>query len=147
MKVYVVGSLRSDSVPLTSKILREAGHDVFDDWFGAGPRADDEWKAYYQSRGFTLAEALKSPLVQHIVALDRQWLTWADAVVLAAPAGKSAHIELTWAYERDKRCVVYMPDDGEEPRWDAMYALLPHLVIATTEEELLAALEPVAARA
>lgn len=139
-KVYVVGSLRSDSVTQTATILREAGFDVFDDWFGAGPRADDEWKAYYQARGFTLAQALKSPLVQHIVGFDKYHIMDSEAVVLAAPAGKSAHIELTWAYMQGKRCVVYMPDDGEEPRWDAMYALLPDLRIATTEDDLLKAL-------
>ena len=40
-KIYTIGSLRNEKVPLIANALRDAGHEVFDDWYGAGPEADD----------------------------------------------------------------------------------------------------------
>ena len=41
MRLYVIGSLRNPAVPQVAKRLREAGFLVFDDWYAAGPEADD----------------------------------------------------------------------------------------------------------
>lgn len=140
MKVYVVGSLR-ETAPIfdVEDILTENGHEPFTQWHAAGPAADDLWQAHFKARGYTLARALQTEFVQNIVDFDKRNIMASEAVVLAMPAGKSAHIELTWAYLHGKRCVVYMPKEVE--RWDAMYALLPDLVIAHTEDQLIEALQ------
>ena len=57
--VYLIGSLRNPKIPQVANILREAGHDVFDDWFSPGPNCDDEWKTYEQLRGRSYLEASK----------------------------------------------------------------------------------------
>jgi len=41
MKLYLIGSLRNPRVPEVAEILRWNGHLVFDDWYAAGPEADD----------------------------------------------------------------------------------------------------------
>ena len=38
-KIYLIGSLRNPSIPETAAKLRDAGHEVFDDWFSAGSRS------------------------------------------------------------------------------------------------------------
>lgn len=45
-KLYLIGSLRNPFVPSLAKELRYKipEFEVFDDWFAAGPLADDAWK-------------------------------------------------------------------------------------------------------
>ena len=45
-KIYLIGSLRNAKIAEIANKLRSAGHEVFDDWFGAGPEADDFWQKY-----------------------------------------------------------------------------------------------------
>jgi hypothetical protein len=58
--VYVIGSLRNAAIPVIAEDIRErTGFHVFDDWFSAGPEADDFWKRYEQEeRGHTYLQAL-----------------------------------------------------------------------------------------
>ena len=34
--IYIIGSLRNKNIPLIGNKLREAGFEVFDDWFSPG---------------------------------------------------------------------------------------------------------------
>ena len=61
-KIYLIGSLRNPRVPEIAAKLRDAGHVVFDDWFAAGPEADDWWQKYEIARGHNFKEGLAGML-------------------------------------------------------------------------------------
>lgn len=118
MRLYLIGSLRNPAVPQLAKALRENGHVVFDDWFAAGPEADDKWREYEQQRGRSYAEALNGYAAHHVFEYDRLHLDRAEAVVMMLPAGKSGHLEFGWALGQGKPGFILLdtPD-----RWDVMY--------------------------
>ena len=71
-KIYLIGSLRDKRIPEIGNELREkTGHEVFDDWFAPGPRADDHWKEYESSRGRSYKQALSGFAASHIFAFDK----------------------------------------------------------------------------
>jgi hypothetical protein len=73
--IYLIGSLRNDNIPDIGKQLRDAGHEVFDDWWGAGPEADDCWKSYENRRGRTYREALAGNAAETILTLTEDiWI-------------------------------------------------------------------------
>lgn len=116
--IYLIGSLRNRIVPLVGDELRKAGFRVFDDWYAAGPTADDYWQAFEQGRGRTYLEALYGPAAVHTFEFDKRYLERSSACVLALPAGRSAHLELGWMLGRGKPGYVLL--NGPE-RWDVMY--------------------------
>lgn len=126
MKVYVIGSLRNDRIPEIANQLRRAGFEVFDDWYAAGPEADDYWQRYEQRRGHNFAQALDGYAADHVFWFDRHHLADADAVLLVLPAGKSGHLEFGWALGKGKRGVVLL--DGEPERFDVMYRFADSIV-------------------
>lgn len=117
--IYLIGSLRNPHIPEIAADLRAAGLDVFDDWHAAGPEADDCWQRYEQNRGRSFAEALEAPHALHVFEFDMTHLLLAEAAVLVAPAGKSAHLELGWMLGQGKPGYVLL--DGEPERFDVMY--------------------------
>lgn len=117
--IYLIGSLRNENVPTISHNLRQAGHDVFDDWYAAGPEADDYWQRYEKAKGNELPQALKGYAAQHVFAFDKHHLDRCDSAVLALPAGRSGHLELGYASGRGKDCAILM--EGEPDRYDVMY--------------------------
>ncbi len=119
MKVYLIGSLRNPEVPIVANKIRAAGHECFDDWFAAGPEADDKWQAYEQGRNHTMAEALDGLAAQHVFKFDREHLDRADVAVLLLPAGRSGHLELGYMLGRGKTGYIVYPSPPE--RWDVMY--------------------------
>ena len=116
--IYLIGSLRNPEIPIIANRIREAGHEVFDDWFAAGPEADDKWRDYEQARGHDYITALGGYAARHVFEFDRHHLARAESVVLALPAGKSGHLELGWALGQGKRGFVLLDKDPE--RWDVM---------------------------
>lgn len=118
--VYIIGSLRNPEIPKIGNALREAGHDVFDDWFAGGYEADDKWREYEKSLGRTYGEALNGYAAAHVFDFDYKHLSRCDTGVLVAPAGKSAHLELGWMIGMGKRGYVFF-SQGEPERWDVMY--------------------------
>lgn len=136
--VYVVGSLRKKETRQLAAYLRDLGHDVFDEWHAAGPRADDEWRDYFKERGMRFSQALRSAFVEHIVAFDKKWIDWSDAVVVIGPAGVSATIELHYAANAGKQPILYLEQDPE--RWDAMLLLVPGLEVVESRRDLADAL-------
>jgi len=116
--IYLIGSLRNKQVPVIAKKLRENGHEVFDDWYAAGPRADDHWKEYEEKRGHTYIEALDGFAAEHVYEYDKFHLDRCGTVVLVMPAGKSGHLEFGYAIGKGKEGYILLNDPD---RWDVMY--------------------------
>ena len=134
--IYVLGSLKNAQVPHVGNLLRAKGWDVFDDWHGGGPEADDEWKRYEQVRGRSYTEALYDRYANHIFSFDREHLDLAVAGVLLLPAGKSAHLELGYLAGQGKRTyILYDQDESDTSRWEVMYQFATG--VAVSEASLL----------
>lgn len=117
--IYLIGSLRNPRVPEIAKVLRDAGHEVFDDWYAAGPEADDYWMRYEQARGHDFKAALAGFAGQHVYQYDKEHLDRAGVGVLLLPAGKSGHLELGYLIGQGKPGYILL--EGEPERFDVMY--------------------------
>jgi nucleoside 2-deoxyribosyltransferase len=118
-KIYLIGSLRNPEVPVLGRALREIGFDVFDDWYAAGPRADDHWQEYEVSRGHDYREAIYGLSAGHVFHFDDEHIRSSDIGILLLPAGKSGHIELGVLAGLGKR--TYVLFDKVPDRYDVMY--------------------------
>lgn len=118
--IYLIGSLRNAEIPATASYLRQLGFEVFDDWFAAGPIADDSWQAYEKGRGTKYQDAIRSYAAQHVFEFDKYHLDRVDAGILVMPAGKSGHLELGYLAGKGKPTYVLFHEEPE--RWDVMYA-------------------------
>jgi hypothetical protein len=117
--LYIIGSLRNVQVSVTAAHMRAFGYDVFDDWFAAGPEADDWWKTYEIARGRTYQEALNGYAANQVFRYDKSHLDRCQAAVLVLPAGKSGHLELGYFIGTGKPGYVMLPEGDD--RWDVMY--------------------------
>lgn len=135
--IYLIGSLRNPSVPEVAARLRDAGHEVFDDWYAAGPEADDYWQQYEVARGHDFQQALRGYAARHVYEFDKHHLDRADVGVLVLPAGKSGHLELGYLIGQGKRGYVLL--DGEPERYDVMYQFA--FGVAKDTDELLSQLK------
>jgi hypothetical protein len=133
--LYLIGSLRNPGLPEIAKKLRSAGYDVFDDWFAAGPHADDCWRDYEKNRGHSYADALKGYVARHVFEFDLTHLKDKDGAVLAMPAGKSAHLELGWVLGQGKPGFILLDSPD---RWDVMLQLATG--VYSTVDDLVAGL-------
>lgn len=131
-QIYLIGSLRNPEIPTLGNILRkELDCNVFDDWYAAGPEADDKWKEYEQSRGRNYLEALEGKAAENVFAFDKTNLCASSVCVLVLPAGKSAHMEAGWMAGR--HIPVFVLIDNPD-RWDVMYKFFgPGHVVDKTE--------------
>lgn len=118
-KIYLIGSLRNPDIQELAERLREDGHEVFDDWYAAGEKADDAWQAYEQTRGHGYLEAINSVHAVAAFDVDKTWLDWCDTAILIMPAGKSCHLELGYIIGQGKPGYILMPKEPE--RYDLMY--------------------------
>jgi nucleoside 2-deoxyribosyltransferase len=133
VKVYIIGSLRNPDVPKFANRLRAAGiTNVFDDWYAAGPEADDYWQQYERNRGHTFVQALAGKAAEHVYEFDQTNLLSSDAVVLLMPAGKSGHLEA--GYCAGKGIPTFCLMDKEPDRFDVMYRFFEG--VFTKEEDL-----------
>ncbi len=130
--IYIVGSLRNPEVPKAGRMLRELGYDAFDDWYAAGPEADDKWRDYEISRGRSYAEALDGYAAYHVFDFDKHHLDRCDAGLLIMPAGKSGHLELGYLRGQEKPIFALL-DDPE--RWDVMYRFCEKVFFSFEEAE------------
>ena len=131
MKIYLIGSLRNDKIPTIGHNLRGLGYDVFDDWYAAGPEADDYWKKYEADRGRDYAAALQGFAAEHVFAFDQYHLDSSDLGVLILPAGRSGHLELGYLIGKGKPGFI-LHDNPE--RWDVMYRFATNVFFS--EEEM-----------
>lgn len=121
-QLYIIGSLRNPQIPEIANTIRGCCMNVtvFDDWYAAGPEADDYWQKYEQGRGNSFGHALVSPAAQNVFQFDKRHLDNSDGALLVMPAGKSGHLELGYMAGKGKWTGVLFPD-GEPERWDVMY--------------------------
>lgn len=117
--IYLIGSLRNKLVPDIANALRAEGYLVFDDWYAAGPEADDMWRNYEQGRNHNYLDALKGHAARHVFEFDKKHIQESDTVILLLPAGKSGHLELGYALGSGKRGFILL--DKEPDRFDVMY--------------------------
>lgn len=135
--IYLIGSLRNPQVPTIGKFFRENGYTVFDDWFAAGPEADDWWQKYEQSKGQSYLNALySSAAADNVFNFDKRHLDRSSAAILVMPAGKSGHLELGYMAGKGKFTGILF--DKEPERWDVMYKFVD--VVATCKETMLSSL-------
>lgn len=117
--IYLAGSLRNPAILETAAMLREEGHEVFDDWMAAGEKADDCWQDYEAARARPLYEALNGHHAKHAFSLDKHHLERCDTFILQLPCGKSGHLELGYCVGTGKDCHVLMLQEPD--RFDLMY--------------------------
>lgn len=130
--IYLIGSLRNEEVPKIAQAIRKAtGEEVFDDWYAAGPEADDKWRDYEKARGRDYRQALAGLAAGHVFEYDHFHLNRAGAGVLILPAGRSGHLELGLLAGQGKPTFILL--DNPE-RWDVMYKFS---TVCFTQEELL----------
>lgn len=97
------------------------GWTIFDDWYAAGPEADDYWKAYEKERGHDYIEALAGFAAEHVFSFDKHHLDTSSAGVLALPAGRSGHLELGYLAGRGAYTAILLTPEYEDDRFDVMY--------------------------
>jgi nucleoside 2-deoxyribosyltransferase len=110
--------------------------EVFDDWYAAGPEADDYWQKYEQDRGHSFLQALDGYPALHVSSYDRYHLDRCGVGVLLLPAGRSGHLELGYMIGQGKPGYILM--QGEPERFDVMYCLATR--VFTKEADLMEAL-------
>lgn len=140
-KLYLIGSLRNQAIPALATRLRDSCPDfeIFDDWFSAGPEADDFWKNYEQGRYGTDSKAyvkgLSGYAASHVFEFDKHHLNTASHALLVLPAGKSGHMEVMYAAYGVGANTAILLEEGVDPRWDVMYKFIPNILTSYTEVE------------
>lgn len=129
--IYLIGSLRNPNVPEVANAIRKAGIEVFDDWYAAGPEADDKWKEYELGRGRTYKEALNGLAARNTFNFDLRNLSRANGAVLVLPAGRSGHLELGYVIGSGKPAWILLDNPD---RWDVMYQFA---TVCYSQEELI----------
>lgn len=120
--IYLIGSLKTTRAREVAKELRTHNFEVFDDWQATAPDTDKHWEDYertYRERNFR--EALEGKAAVNNFDFDYRHLLMCDAGVLAAPAGRSAHLELGFILGKNKPGFILL--DGEPQEFDLMYKL------------------------
>jgi len=141
LKIYLIGSLRNPAVPTFGNDLRNLGHEVFDDWHGAGPHADDHWQDYETIRGRSYPEALQGFAALNTYRFDLRHINDSDMAVLMLPAGKSGHLEFGYMMGQGKPGLIYF-SEGIPDRWDLMYLFATN--VCFTLEDLLREVQSIA---
>ena len=133
-RIYLASSWRNTTQPIFLRMLRDAGHEVYDfrnpenasgfQWKSLDP----EWQNW-TAREYRV-NLLKNPLASHGYLNDMRAMEWADTCVLLLPCGRSAHLEAGWFAGRGKRLII-LTQDGEEPELMALMA--NHICISPRE--------------
>jgi hypothetical protein len=127
--LYLIGSLRNKKIPLLAKKLRaENPHmEVFDEWYSAGPEADDCWKSHQKLKGLSYQEALEGYAAKNVFSFDKRHLDRSTHALLVLPAGKSGHMEVMYAaYGVGADTAILL--DETDVRWDVMYQFIPNIL-------------------
>lgn len=133
MNIYVASSWRNTDQPRVVRLLREAGHEVYDfrnpepgDSGFHWSEIDPQWKKWNpcQFRAY-----LTHPVADRGFNFDMAALRRCDACLLVMPCGRSAHLELGWAIGAGKRTCILL-SDGEP---ELMYKIVDEIVIDMDE--------------
>lgn len=138
--VYVVGRLKNRKIVSIANLLRQEGFDVFEDWNYCGPDADDWWQKSEKARGRNYFESLEGRAAQNTFLFDKSYLDLANAVVVVAPAGKSAFMEMGYSKGNGKPVFILLPK-GSLKRYEVMtkfadgvYETLPEILEVLKEK-------------
>ena len=137
-RIYLASSWRNTFQPEMVKLLRGAGHAVYDfrnpapgdcgfHWSAIDP-AWEQWSTVHYARAIET-----HPLAREGFAKDINALDWCDTCVLLQPCGISANLELGYAAGRGKTTIVRLNGDRFEP--ELMYLMVNHRVC--TDDELI----------
>lgn len=136
-RIYLASSWRNERQLELMRILRAAGHEVYDfrnpaqrnhgfSW----REIDPDWQRWTAQQQIA---ALDHPIAQFGLALDYGGMQWANVCVMLQPCERSAALELGWAIGASKRTAVLMTD-GQEIELVIRLADL----LTTSVDELLA---------
>lgn len=116
-KIYVASSWRNSYQPSVVRILRIAGHEVYDfrnpEPDNYGFRWDDidpNWKSWTFEN---YVKALQHPIAEEGYKLDFDAMRWADTCVLVLPSGRSAHLEFGWCIGAGKEGYIFSQENVE----------------------------------
>lgn len=157
MNIYVASSWRNETQQAVCRLLRAAGHDVYDFQNPAPGKTGFAWadiNPNWRAWSFNQFRAsLRHPIAADAFRFDRDArdaLRACDACVLVLPCGRSAHLELGYAVGAGKATYVYAPVDMRphlastfEP--ELMYLLCDRVL--STRGELLNALQQTTSQA
>lgn len=135
MKVYVASSWREPRQQEVVKVLREAGHDVYDFRNPPDGKAGFSWSEidpnWLQWTPEEFRKALRSDIAQGGFNRDMKALVNCDACVHVVPhtAGRSSHLELGYATGAGKLTIVLL--GSGEP--ELMYRMANILCTSVTE--------------
>lgn len=144
MRVYVASSWRNPMQEWVVKVLREAGHNVYDfrnphqtrerenGRKGKGlawTEIDPNWQEWTDEQ---FREALKTQPAIDAFHSDFDAINWCDACVMVPgnTAGRSMHLELGYAAGLGKLTVILLQEKGEP---ELMYKLATHLCLSLNE--------------
>lgn len=114
MKIYIASSCRNDHQPAIIRDLEAAGHEVYDFRHGVKFKWSDIDPNWITWSSQTFREALGHPFAHDAFEADLCGMKWAEAFVLVAPAGRSAHLELGWATGAGKPAYILLSDGEPE---------------------------------
>lgn len=141
MRVYVATSRRNQLQEKVVKLLREAGHEVYDFKHPAPDQPGFSWAEVDPSwQGWTPEKyALNHPAAKRGFARDMSALDDCDAVIVVLPCGRSAHVEAGYAQGRDKIVGVLLDNQSEA---ELLYSMFDRLFTNTDQiVEYLALIE------
>lgn len=140
--IYLASSWRNLHHPEALKILRAAGHEVYDfrnptegDNGFAWSAITDEPKPWTTE---TMREVLNHPVAQRGFGLDFDAMSRCSTCVLLLPCGRSAHLEAGWFIGAGRPVIVW-GHQAEKHEPELMYLLAT--AIETTPRELLQRLQ------
>ena len=114
MKIYVASSWRNVHQAVVVRVLRAAGHEVYDFKNPAPGNSGFSWRQTetpnYKHGDLVDAYTWRK-MVDHPVAIDGfehdfGAMKWCDVCVFVLPAGRSASFEIGWCMGQGKRGVV-----------------------------------------
>lgn len=118
MKIYVASSWRNKEQQFVVKMLRLAGHDVYD---FKNPREGDngfhwseihaDWKCWTPE---VYRKSLDHPIANKAYKSDFDAMAWADLFVGVQPFGRSASLEMGWAAGHGKKTVLLLANGEPE---------------------------------
>ena len=136
MKIYVASSWRNAQHSEVVRVLRAAGHDVFDFKNPPGGQGFTSWPGVEAKKASWTKEeartALEHPRSKEALKSDWDGMRWADAVVCVQPFGKSASVELGWAVGAGKPTALLLADGEPElmqSMADRMFTRLEDVVV------------------
>jgi hypothetical protein len=142
-RIYLASSWRNIRQPEVVRILRGAGHEVYDfrnpkpeNTGFAWSEIDPDWLNWTPQR---FIAGLADPVAVNGFSLDKSALDWCDTCVLLLPCGRSAHLEAGYAIGQGKQTIVVLDEAGFEP--ELMYLLAGRANIVAGLPEMLRILD------